>query len=137
MPQVPQQIPLNLDTVTGRQISYQLGAWVYGPQLNPTVQTLTTGSTVTINDDTELLVVNPATVLATLAIKLPADPIDGDVVKIAFGGTIATGASVVTALTITANTGQTLYAVAPTSPATGGTVLSYQYVGSTKTWYKV
>jgi hypothetical protein len=137
MATVPQQIPSNLDTVSGRSVSWQLGTWVYGDVVGNVTQSLTSGATGTINDNTSSIVINPAALLAALALKMPANPVDGDIVNIIFGGTIAAGATVVTAFTLAANTGQHLYGATPTATATGGTSYQYKYNAANTTWYQI
>jgi microcystin-dependent protein len=70
-------------------------------------QTHISGSTVTINNSTTILYVNPAVLLASLTITMPSAPVNGQEVKVSFGGTI-TGGAVVTTLSILGNTGHTI-----------------------------
>ncbi|GAB4052523.1 hypothetical protein [Spirosoma litoris] len=103
-----------------------------------TTQTHVTGATKTLaNADGPIqLIVNPAATLSALAVTFPATPFDGQVVTISAGGTMTTG-TVVTALTVVANTGQgVLEPTAPGSTAAGKSV-SYRYnLGLTK-WFRL
>lgn len=67
--------------------------------------------------------------VTTLTIKLPATPINGQIVRMAFNATITT-------LTISANAGQALGPGSPTTIAPGATA-SYLYDGGGSTWYLI
>jgi hypothetical protein len=67
---------------------------------------------------------------------MPASPEDGQIIDIYFGGSIGGGATVVTSLTISANTGQTLIQATTPTTAVGGDWISYQYYSSTSRWYR-
>jgi microcystin-dependent protein len=98
-----------------------------------TEQTHTTGATITIADNTTILYVNPATFLAALAITLPANPINGQEVKVSFGGAITIG-TVVTALTIVGNGLQTVLAGASITNAIAGDGYIFKYQSSLNLW---
>lgn len=95
-----------------------------------------TSGTQTINDATGIVFINPASLAATLTIKFPANPQDQDIVSVQFGGTITGVSAVVTALTLSANTGQSLIGAALTT-ANAGQSTCYQYRKSNTTWYKL
>lgn len=89
-------------------------------------QVLTTGFTYTFAAGTQTLIAVPAGTLATGTVTMPASPADGMVINIE-------STQQITALTVAANTGQTLV---------GGVVtlrqnqpLSYMYRLSNTTWY--
>ena len=89
-------------------------------------QVLTTGFSYTFAAGTQTLIANPAGTLATGTVTMPASPADGMVINIQ-------STQQITALTVAANTGQTLV---------GGTVtlrqnqpLSFMYRLSNTTWY--
>lgn len=134
---VPEGVALNYDTVSGRPFRNNLGNWAYGPPDGTASDTITTGTASTVPDNTSVVYVNPAAVIAAYNLTMPANPADGDELKIIFGGAIANGSAVVTALTLTANTGQTLYGDAPVNPVTGGTVLIYKYSSALTRWTNV
>lgn len=95
-------------------------------------QTHTTGATVTINNNISILYVNPATTLASLTITLPATPVNGQEVKISFGGTVTAG-SVITTLSIVGNTGHTILGNSiVTADAGDGYIFKFQ--SSTNLW---
>ncbi|HXP51156.1 MAG TPA: hypothetical protein VN922_14455 [Bacteroidia bacterium] len=101
------------------------------------VQEITaTSGTQTVNDATGIVYVNPATLAATLTLKMPPNPQDQDIVNFQFGGTITGVAAVVSVLTMAANTGQSLVGAALTA-ANSGNSTSYQYRKSNTTWYKL
>lgn len=99
-------------------------------------QNATGGTSVTINNVQTNFLFNPASLTATYTINLPAAPDEGQLVKIHFGGTIGSGSPVVTALTVSPNSGQTIEQ--PTAPTTavGGDCLIYQYNKATSIWYR-
>lgn len=100
---------------------------------------LTTGQIITSGNTTldhPNVYVDPVSVLGSLTITLDNDVVDGQQVFIHFGGTIAGNAAVVTTLTISPNSGQSLMqATAPTT-AVGGDCIIYRYRASTLTWYR-
>ena len=89
-------------------------------------QTPTTGFSYTFAAGTTVLVMNPAGTLATGTITMPAAPADG--MTITFSST-----QTITALTVNANTGQSIVSAATVLPArqAGG----YIYRLSNTTWY--
>ncbi|MBX6362009.1 MAG: hypothetical protein IRZ03_18285 [Acidobacterium ailaaui] len=127
---------LNYDVKTGRILAQTNDGWVYGMLHAPVAVLVSSGSTCAIPDNTSLVYVDPATALSSLTITLPRNPFDGDTVEILFGGKIASGSSVVTALTISPNTGQKIYGANVTT-ANGGLVLKYRYRAITNQWYRV
>jgi hypothetical protein len=86
------------------------------------------GFSLTIGAGVQQLVLNPAGVLATGTVTMPAAPADGLVVTIS-------SSKVVTALTLNPNSGQTL-ATATTALA-AGVAVRYIYVSSVTTWFKL
>ena len=99
-------------------------------------QTHTAGSSVTILNNTDTLVVNPATVLATLSITMPptANILDGHEVMLNFGGTITEGNPVITALTLTANSGQTIARNTLIASAYGEDIIILKWINSLSKW---
>lgn len=98
----------------------------------PAVQTVSSGSSVTIADNASLLKVNPADLLASLAITLPtASYAQGSVLNITFGGNIAVFGQVVTTLSIVAPSGTTIDTASLTPiGAISGDSLGYALVGT-------
>jgi hypothetical protein len=89
--------------------------------------TPTTGQSITIPNNCASYIIQPASLLATLAVTMPPNPIDGQQVRISaadFG---------ITTLTVSANSGQTIHR-APTSIAAGASV-EFIYSSSGATWY--
>ena len=74
--------------------------------------TVVTGSTITMQ--TGLLVVLPPATLAALTVNLPLNPVDGAVAEITLG-------QIITALTVNANTGDSLVYTGLLQPTGGGT----------------
>lgn len=92
------------------------------------LQVPTTGFSITIANNISTLLLNPAGTLATGTITMPATPIDGQIVQVS-------SSQIVSSLTVSANSGQTILG-APTSIApTGG--FRYIYNLSGTTWYRI
>ena len=89
-------------------------------------QVSTTGFSYTFAAGTTVLVMNPAGTLATGTITMPAAPADG--MTITFSST-----QTITALTVNANTGQSIVSAATVLPARQAT--TYVYRLSNTTWY--
>jgi hypothetical protein len=105
------------------------GAWVrIGPASAYSLQILLTGFAITVANNITQLILQPAGTLATGQVTFPAVPLDGQILGIASSQTI-------TALTLTANIGQTLLGAVTTLAANTG--VRYQYVASIKTWFRV
>ena len=89
-------------------------------------QVPTTGFSYTFAAGTNVLVMNPAGTLAAGTITMPAAPADG--MTITFSST-----QTITALTVSANTGQSIVSAATVLPARQAT--TYVYRLSNTTWY--
>lgn len=89
-------------------------------------QVLTTGFSYTFAAGTQVLVINPAGTLATGTITMPASPSDGMTIR--FSSTKA-----ITALTVNANTGQTINNAVTTLSA--GQAASYIYRLASTSWF--
>lgn len=85
-----------------------------------------TGASVTINDDTSMLVINPAATIAALTVVMPASPVDGQVVRIS-------SSQIVTTLTLNANAGQTMKN--GVTSLTAGQSFGRIYRAADATWY--
>jgi hypothetical protein len=80
-----------------------------------------------------ILYVNPASTLATLTITLPSTPVNGQEVKISFGGTLTAG-TVVTSLSIIGNVGQTILGSSSITSASAGDGYVFKYQSSSNLW---
>lgn len=80
-----------------------------------------TGTTITLKDGIQDNLINPAGTLATLTVKLPATPDDGQILLLTFTKAITT-------LTVDGN-GSTLVGTAPTSAAIGNRFTYKFYTG--------
>jgi hypothetical protein len=98
-----------------------------------TEQTHTAGGSVIIDDSTTILYIDPVSTLATLTITMPANPINGQEVKVSFGGAITSGL-VVTVLTIVGNTGQSVLAGSSITTAQVGVGYIFKYQASSNIW---
>lgn len=87
-----------------------------------------TGFSITMEDDEPVLILEPAGTLATGTIILPETPVDGMIVRV--GST-----KIITALTVTPNTGQSVVA-APSAMTAGGS-FALLYRSSNTTWYPI
>lgn len=90
-------------------------------------QVLTTGFSYTFAAGITTLIANPAGTLATGTITMPAAPADGMVVT--FNST-----QIITALTVSANAGQSIVNAVTTLAAGGGA--NYIYRLTNTTWYR-
>ena len=99
-------------------------------------QIYTSGSTVTVNNTTTWLIINPSATVAALAITMPATPYDNQYVDISTGGTITSG-TVITTISVLANTGQTLIQPFALDVIAAGETLTYRYNLSQKIWYRL
>lgn len=87
------------------------------------------GSSVTVSDYTGGIYIQGSSVLATLSVTLPASPVDDQVCTIC-------SQSGVTALTLTANTGQSIFP--PTTPTalSAGISIQYRYRAAANGWFR-
>jgi len=90
-------------------------------------QTPTTGFSYTFAAGTQVLVMNPATTLATGTITMPASPSDG--MTISFSSS-----QIITLLTVSANTGQSIVSAVTSLALGGGAVYIYRLANTT--WYR-
>jgi hypothetical protein len=103
----------------------------------PYTASITSGSSSTVAAGIYRIDIDPATLLASYTLTMPASPADGQRILIRTGRQIAAGSVVVTSFIISANSGQSLYqAITPTS-LSGGDVLEYEYESSTTTWTRI
>jgi hypothetical protein len=100
-----------------------------------TRQIITSGSSGTVTGGNYIVTIDPASTLAAYTLTLPASPNDLDIVEVDFGGTVTSG-TIVTALTISANTGQTILDNTPPVNATADNTLFYRYRSANTTWYR-
>jgi hypothetical protein len=89
-------------------------------------QTPVNGFSITLGDATWHTILDPAGTLASGTITMPANPVDGMIVNVRCS-------QVITALTISPNTGQSVKG-APSSAAVGGTFEAIYRLANT-TWY--
>lgn len=88
-----------------------------------------TSFSITIPNGCSTLYLNPAGTLAAGTITMPAAPIDKQVVEVG-------SSQIITALTVSANAGQTLLD-APTTIGTVGSGFAYIYNLATTTWLRL
>ena len=103
----------------------------------PTMDTTDGGTDpYTIPSSVRGLYVDPPLVLLNLTIQMPANPVNGQEIEIWFGGTITNG-DVVTTLTFTPNTGQTIVGTAAALAVIGaaGNKAYAKYREATSQWY--
>lgn len=100
-------------------------------------QTITSGTSIALaNFNNQYLYVNPASLLTNYTVTLPTTPADGDIIFIAFGGTIAPNNSVVSNLTILPSAGSSIYQSVTPLTANGGDWFKYVYNQSNLTFYR-
>jgi hypothetical protein len=113
----------------GTNVIFNTSSAVVALQAPPySKQVPTTGFSITIANTVNSLILNPAGTLATGTVTMPATPQDGQTVTIA-------STQIVTALTVSANTGQTLSGTITTIAANG--FATWQYVLADTNWYRV
>lgn len=99
------------------------------------LQTVTSGTTVTISNGVKFVFIDPTSLMASLAITLSPNPSDRDTVYFFFGGTLASGVSVVTVLSFLGNGAAILGTLLST--ASSGSCIILQYRQSNNSWYKI
>jgi hypothetical protein len=103
----------------------------------PYTASITSGSSSTVAAGIYRIDIDPATLIASYTLTMPASPADGQRLLIRTGRQIAAGSVVVTSFTISPNSGQSIYqAITPTS-LSGGDILEYEYESSTTTWTRI
>lgn len=104
------------------------------------ITAITSGSATTIASGPghSWVVVDPAATLAAHNIKLPASAVDGQTVTVSFGfsGSLTTG-TVVTSLTISPNTSQTIVQGTAPSTATHGQTFAYRFYAAISKWFRL
>lgn len=90
-------------------------------------QVLTTGFSYTFAAGIQVLIIEPAGTLATGTVTMPASPSDGMTVRFS-------SSQIITALTVSANTGQSIVSAVTTLAAGGGAAYLYRLANTT--WYR-
>ena len=101
------------------------------------VQSVTAAGSVTVAALIDRVHVNPAALLASVALTMPAAPADNDSVSIVAGGTIAGNANVVTTFSVAPNAGHTLYQQLTPTSLKGGDVVSYRFDTLASRWIRI
>ena len=112
--------------ITIQQIKAIIIPLISGKANNPITQVMPSGSGV-IGNATNVFYYNNASTTASVTLTLPAMPIDGQALEIHF-------LSAVTALSIVANTGQTISHQAAPTNAVAGKHYSFIYIAANQTW---
>lgn len=99
-------------------------------------QVYTSGTTLTVTDGVGVLFLDPTSAIAALTITMPANPSDGQRLRIVPGGTVNSG-TVITLLTISANTGQSLVGVGGAAVFSAGTSMILMYRTAIAKWYRL
>lgn len=97
---------------------------------------ITSGSSSTMPNGITNVFIDPPSVLTTYNLTLATNPVDGAMIKVHFGGTITSGATVVTSLTISVSGGQTIIQNLTPTTATAGNCLIYQWRSSNSSYYR-
>jgi hypothetical protein len=104
---------------------------------NVALQVVSAGPAATVTNQVGRVYVDPASVIASLTLTLPATPLDADQVQVYFGGTLANKAAVVTTLTISPNTGHAISQFNAPANAFGGDMVTYEYRAAAARWYRI
>ena len=99
-------------------------------------QTISSGVSATIGDNTKTVFIDPGAALSKLVVTLPGNPVDGQEVRIVCGGTLYSGA-VVSSLTINTNSSQAIIQSVAPAKASAGESFIYQYRSGIKKWYRI
>jgi hypothetical protein len=100
------------------------------------IATYTSGSTYTVPNNTNWIVINPAATVAALAVTMPPNPITNQRVEFSFGGTLTSG-TVINNFSVAGNTGQSvIQATTPLGVQAGETII-YKYNLSLQKWYRI
>ncbi len=100
-----------------------------------TRQVITSGTTATVTGGNYIVTIDPPSTIAVFALTTAASPSDMDILQVDFGGTLRSGL-VVTAFTVSPNTGQSILDNTPPGSATTDNSLFYRYRTSNTTWYR-
>lgn len=128
-------VPTNR-TITINGVLFDLSVdrtWTIATGYPDDSQVYTTGSTVTIADNKNIIQINPASVISALTITLPATAHPTKEIGFYFGGTIASG-NVITSLTLNGNSGQTIIIGGSIGSVVAGEYISFKQIGSI--WYR-
>jgi hypothetical protein len=98
------------------------------------LQSYTSGSTLNVGTRVDVVVVNPASIVASLSIKLPDTASYKNEVQIIVGGTIPIGNNVITSLSFIPNTGQSILQVSFPNPITSGSSFTFKFTPSINRW---
>lgn len=100
------------------------------------VHIVTSGTSATINNGAGAVFMDLASLATTFTLTMPSTPADQDVIRIFSGGTIANTSAVVTAFTLSPNSGQAIFGTLLTA-LVGGDSMEFQYRASNTKWYRV
>jgi hypothetical protein len=101
------------------------------------IHIITSGTSATINNGAGTIFMDLASLAATFTLTMPSSPSDQDIVTIFFGGTITAG-TVVTAFTLSANSGQTILGTALSATAAlFSSCFRFQWRNATGQWYRI
>ncbi len=116
----------------GRVVVFAKSTIISNAFSTPGMAVHTAGGNVTIPDSVRGLYYDPASAETSAEITTPENPVDGQEIPIIFGGTITSG-TVIIALTILPNTGQSIVGTPPTT-ATVDTRFTLKYRELTTQW---
>ncbi len=109
--------------------------WTSPTTTSFTRQVITSGTSATVTGGNYIVTIDPASALSVYTLTMAASPSDLDILEVDFGGTLTSG-TIVTALTISANSGQTILDNTPPVSATADNTLFYRYRTANTTWYR-
>lgn len=98
------------------------------------VTTITSGTSSTVPNGTNIILMNMGSITSAYSLTFPATPHTSNTLTVLFGGTVTTGA-VITTLTSVANSGQTLNTVSATGGGTFGEPWIWKFYNNV--WYRI
>ena len=108
-------------------------SWGTNSILLDSVQTYTSGSTLTTNNTVSVVQINPSSTISSLTITLPATAHNSQRIRFYFGGTLTSG-TVITSIVFSPNSGQTLIQASTPSSVDAGEYISYKKIGTI--WFR-
>lgn len=99
---------------------------------NLQVTATTAGTTIVPSRNYRRVVINPSSLLASVTVSFPSDPIDGDELLVFVGGTLSSG----TVVTAYSTTNATIIQSSLPSYLVAGDFIHYEYNSGASVWFR-